>query len=130
MPRFVKRSDNADTSRQTRETQQFTIEDAIAAGEAGMAQATDAAERKDSFFMEKAEAAFLRHLQASPDRCAPGEELTEVARAHGCNCKDGRAFGSVFQSMARRGLIRCLRSDLPRKHGNGTSGGKLWALCQ
>lgn len=109
---------------------QLTLDDAIAAGREGMAQSVESAERRDPLFREKAEAAILRHLAASPDRCAPGEELTEVARAHGAECKDGRAFGAVFLSLARRGLIRCLRSDLPRKRGHGSSGGKLWALCQ
>jgi hypothetical protein len=131
-PDSVNPSDDADTSRRTKQTQplQLTLDDAIAAGTEGMAQATDAAVLKDPIFMEKAIEAILRHLQASPDRCAPGEELVDVARAHGAQCKDGRAFGSVFQALMRRGLIRCLRSDLPRKRGHGTSGGKLWALCQ
>lgn len=107
---------------------QLTLDDAIAAGEAGMAQATDAAERKDPEFKTKAEAAILQHLAASPDRCAPGEELVAVARK-AAPVKDARAFGAIFKSLAHRGAIRCLRADLPRVHGRGTSGGKLWALC-
>ena len=102
---------------------------ALTLGAQGMALSIEAAERRDPEFRAKAESAILRHLSACPGLQCSGEELVEVARLH-APCKDGRAFGAIFKSLAHRGLIRCLRSDLPRKYGNGTSGGRLWCLCQ
>lgn len=103
---------------------------AIAAGAHGMALAIDAAERRDPLFRAKAEQAILKHLAHAPMFRASGEELVHIAKGMGAVPHDDRAFGSVFQQMERRGLTRCLRSDLPRKRGHGTSGGKLWGLCR
>lgn len=89
-----------------------------------MAISLQAAQSRDPQFKPKAEAAILRHLEASGP--TPGEFLVEIARAY-APCRDGRAFGAIFKSLAKRGLIVCLRSDLPRTRGNGTSGGRLWA---
>lgn len=108
---------------------QLTLDDAIAAGQRGMTQATEAAERRDPLFREKAEAVMLRHLSTRHDRSAWGEDLTDIARAHGCTPPDDRAFGAVFQSLARRGLIRCVEFGVRRK-GRGTAGARRWALCQ
>ena len=108
---------------------QTTIQDAIDAGNRGMSISIESAERRDPEFRAKAERAILAHLAASPLNQCGGEELVEVARLH-VQVKDGRAFGAVFKSLAHRGLIRCLRADLPRVHGRGTSGGRLWALSQ
>lgn len=55
-----------------------------------------------------------------------GEELVRQARGAGHNPSDARAFGGIFQRLCRARLIVCLRSDLPRINGHGTSGGKLW----
>lgn len=108
---------------------QLSLDVAIEAGQAGMAQALDSAERRDPLFKEKAEAAIVACLHACKQRRASSEDLVDAARAAGLNPGDGRAFGPIFQSMAKRGVIRCLRSDLPRRHGHGTSGGRLWTLC-
>lgn len=107
---------------------QMTLDDAIAAGQVGMAQATDAAEKRDPDFRTKAERAMVAHLSTRPDRSAWGEDLTDIARAHGCAPKDDRAFGAVFQSLARRGVIRCVEFGVRRK-GRGTAGARRWALC-
>lgn len=60
-----------------------------------------------------------------------GEDLVANAKACGFDPKragrDDRAFGAIFQGLQREGLIECLRSDLPRARGHGTSGGRLWA---
>lgn len=80
--------------------------------------------RADPQFSQRAATAILNHLRAV--RQASGEELVDIAIAHGAHAHDQRAFGGVFQALARRGLIVCLRSDLPRKRGHGTSGGKLY----
>lgn len=98
---------------------------ARAAGES----AANACERKalkvDPEFTEKAEAAILAHLRTVGQ--ASGEVLTDVAIAHGARPHDARAFGSVFQRLSRRGVIRtvdfCMRSK-----GHGTAGGRVWGL--
>lgn len=93
-----------------------------------MSLSLEAAQRKDPLFAENASAAFLRHLAASPDRSAWGEDLVDAARADGVVAPDDRAFGAVFQSLARRGQIRCVELGLRRK-GRGTAGARRWALC-
>lgn len=109
---------------------QLTIEHAIAAGEQGMQRAADAAERQDPDFRAKATHAMLAHLRAAPLKQAAGEDLVDAALAAGAIPPDARAFGGIFLALSRRNVIRCLRSDLPRRRGHGTTGGKLWALCQ
>jgi hypothetical protein len=99
---------------------------ALSAGQHGMAISLESAEKRDPEFKAKAQTAILSHLKAVGQ--ASGEDLTDVARAHGAVPPDSRAFGGIFQALARKGLIRCLRSDLPRRNGHGTSGGRLWAL--
>jgi hypothetical protein len=104
-----------------------TLKAAKVEGERAMHLCLDKAKRSLPDFAERAEQAILEHLRAK-GQCS-GEELVEVARAKGAIARDGRAFGPVFQVLLRRGLIVCLRSDLPRRHGHGTSGGKLYALA-
>ena len=106
---------------------QLTLDDAINAGQAGMAISLERAEKRDPDFSKKAEAAMLRHLVACFS--ASGEELVDVARAHGAIPHDDRAFGSVFQSMARRGLIRTVGFCL-RKKGHMGAGGRVWGLVR
>ncbi len=84
------------------------------------------AHRADPLFSQRAATAILNHLKAV--RIASGEELTEIAIAHGARPPDSRAFGGVFKMLRHRGLIECVRADLPRKSGHGTSGGKLWSI--
>lgn len=108
--------------------QQLTIDDAIAAGDCGMHRAIEAAERRDPRFRDRAQQAFIAHLQSAPMRQASGEDLVDAALAAGAVPSDARAFGGVFLSLSHRGVIACIRSDLPRKRGHGTSGGRLWEL--
>jgi hypothetical protein len=56
-----------------------------------------------------------------------GEDLTDAAKAHGFRGKDDRCFGGVFLAAVSRGELVVLRSDLPRRRGHGTTGGKLYA---
>lgn len=109
---------------------QLTLTEARAAGEHGMSVSMARAERADPEFKAKAEEAILRHLRTVGE--ASGEDLVEIAKAHGATPPDDRSFGGIFISLSSksRGLIRCVRSDLPRKRGHGTTGGKLWAVCQ
>lgn len=96
------------------------------AGNAAAAACENKARKLDPSFTEKAEAAILAHLQKVGP--ASGEVLTDVAIANGARHHDARAFGSVFQRLSQRGLIRtvgyCLRSK-----GHGTAGGRVWGLA-
>lgn len=97
------------------------------AGEQGMAISLDKAEKHSPGFAEAAKEAILAHLKAVGQ--ASGEDLVEIAKAHGAVPENGdRAFGGIFNSLRKGGQIVCLRSDLPRKRGHGTSGGRLWAI--
>lgn len=57
-----------------------------------------------------------------------GEDLVDAMKAHGFHAHTDKAFGSVFRRALERGLIVCLRSDLPRRRGHSTSGGRLYAV--
>lgn len=106
---------------------QLTIEFARAAGESAANACTSKAQRSDPEFSAKAKAAILAHLRAVGQ--ASGEDLVEIAKAHGAIPVNGdKAFGGVFLSLSKSKQIVCLRADLPRKHGHGTSGGKLWSI--
>lgn len=61
-----------------------------------------------------------RHGQQS------GEALTNAAIEHGYRPHDQRAFGPVFGSLSRKGLIRCV-GYCERQKGHGTAGGRIWA---
>ena len=99
---------------------------ARATGESAAKACESKARRIDPDFSEKAEAAILAHLRTVGQ--ASGEVLTDVAIAHGARPHDARAFGSVFQRLSRRGVIRtvgfCMRSK-----GHGTAGGRVWGLA-
>lgn len=110
---------------------QLTIDDAIAAGHDCAARALDKAQRADNTFAERAKAFMLEHLKNFGD--TSGEDLTDACKAAGIRPQnDDRAFGGVFLSLSNPSAprIRCIRSDLPRKYGHGTSGGRLWGLVQ
>lgn len=107
--------------------QQLSI-DFDSAREAGNQAATaclNKAQGIDPTFAEKATAAILAHLRTTGQ--ASGEVLTDIAIAHGARPHDQRAFGPVFQSLARKGLIRTV-SFCMRTKGHGTAGGRIWAL--
>lgn len=104
---------------------------ARAAGRAGASAALKCAEKEDPEFSAKAKAAILAHLRVVGQ--ASGEDLVDIAKAKGAIPRKGdRAFGGVFLALAnpKNPQIWCIRSDLPRKRGHGTSGGKLWGLVQ
>jgi len=96
-------------------------------GEQAAAACLAKARRADPEFSEKAAAAILAHLRVV--RQASGEVLVDVAIAMGARCADSRAFGGVFQSLARKGLIRTVGFCL-RTKGRGTAGGRIWSICQ
>jgi hypothetical protein len=106
-----------------------TFYSSVVAGQQGMAASLEKAEKADPQFKDKAREAILAHLKAVGQ--ASGEELVCVAKAHGATPANGdRAFGGVFRALSSQKLIRCIRSDLPRSRGHGTSGGKLWGLYE
>ena len=84
------------------------------------------AERVNPEFTEKATAAILKHLQAVGQ--ASGEELTDIAIAHGAKPHDARAFGGVFAGLSRNKKITTVGFCM-RAKGHGTSGGRIWGLC-
>lgn len=98
---------------------------ARAVGQVAQQLATDRAERDAPGFRERAEAAVLAKLATGP---ASAEDLTDHVKACGIDFKDGRAMGSVYASMSRRGLIRIV-GDCKRRRGHGTSGGHIWERC-
>jgi len=58
-------------------------------------------------------------------RPVSGEDLVDRCLAEGIETHDGRAFGVVFSSLNRGGLIRCAGYGIRRK-GHGTGGARLW----
>lgn len=104
---------------------QLALDFSRAQGEAAAAACIAKARRTDPEFAAKAERAILAYLRVAGP--APGEVLTDIARAHGAIPHDDRAFGAVFQSMRRRGLIRTVGFCL-RTKGHGTAGGRVWGL--
>ena len=106
----------------------YTMAHARAAGQRAGQKAADKAEGQAPGFREAAQAFVLGFLkQHGP---SSGEDITAAMVLAGIRPRDKRAFGPVYQALAgkRMGLIVCLRSDLPRRLGHGTSGGKLWGL--
>lgn len=95
---------------------------ARAVGEVASNLATDKAERDAPGFVSRAEHFVLAKLATGP---ASGEDITDYVRLQGVEFKDGRAMGSVFASMNRRGLIRIV-GECKRRRGHGTSGGHIW----
>ena len=105
----------------------MSFETAREAGEQAAALCLDRARRADPEFPEKAADAILRHLKAVIR--ASGEDLVDIAIAHGARPRDMRAFGGIFQRLVREHSIRCIRSDLPRRRGHGCSGCRLYEIC-
>lgn len=87
----------------------------------------DKATRVAAFNAPAARAFILKSLEAGP---VSGEDLVEGMTHAGIRVHDLRATGPVFSRLAKEQAIECLRADLPRRRGHGTSGGKLWALVK
>jgi hypothetical protein len=108
---------------------QFTIDDAIAQGEAAMVACTTKAEEL-GFSTDAARTFVLGWLQEYGPSW--GEDITDAAAAVGradLRAHDDRAWGSVFSTLARQHRIRCVELGMRRK-GNGTAGARRWALVQ
>lgn len=87
--------------------------------------ATDRAARETPSFRERAEATILAKLATGP---ASGEDCTDYVAACGINFADGRALGSIYASLIRRGLIKVV-GECKRKRGHGSRGGSVYARC-
>ena len=95
------------------------------AGEAAAA-ACQAKAAASGFDAEAARAAVLELLRAA-GRPMSGEELVDRVQERGLVPHDARAFGAVFGTLARRGLIEAVGFAARRK-GHGTSGARLWRV--
>lgn len=106
---------------------QLTIFQAIEAGQQGMTRAARKATQADPFFVAKAETAIIDYLRTHGT--ASSEDLTDAAIAAGAVAPDMRAFGAIYKRLSSRATIRFMGFCL-RRRGNGTGGGRLWALNQ
>ncbi len=80
-------------------------------------------------FSDRACAAVLHHLRRLGGE-ASGECLVDAAKLHhGCDPADSRAYGPVFQRLAREGWI-VQAGWCMRKKGHLSGGGRVWRLCE
>lgn len=56
-----------------------------------------------------------------------GEDCTIAMKAAGIRAHDDRATGSIYSKAIRNGVIRVV-GYVPRLRGNGTAGGRLYAM--
>lgn len=96
---------------------------ARAVGEVAGQLATAKANREAPGFVARAEHYVLAKLATGP---ASGEDITDYVQQF-LEFKDGRAMGTVYASMNRRGLIRVV-GECDRRKGHGTGGGRIWGL--
>lgn len=86
------------------------------------------AENAGETFQSAAKDFVLRYLEGRENQSAPGEEITDACKREGIvPPRDDRAFGPVYQSLAREGRIKRMGYCL-RKKGHGTAGGIIWRL--
>ena len=93
------------------------------AGQAAAEACTSKAERVSGFDTAAARAAVLKLLADGVARS--GEQLVDHCLRLGIVPHDARAFGSVFGTLARNGLIEAV-GHAARRKGHGTSGAKMW----
>jgi hypothetical protein len=89
-----------------------------------LARIQRSAEDRYPGFGDDAEACVLRLLEQQGPM--PGEQLTLACKADGIVPHDDRAFGPVYSSLRRQGLIVPVGS-CRRLRGNLTAGGIVWA---
>ena len=91
----------------------------------GAVMADKAAQRCTPDFVARASKFVTDYLAVRGS--APGEIVVDLAKKAGIVATDDRAFGAVFGTLSRKGLIRCV-GYCERKKGRGTAGGRIWAL--
>ena len=85
--------------------------------------ATDRAERFDPGFSVRASSFIVAYLRTYGP--ASGEDVTDAAKAAGIAPGEDRAFGSIYASLARRGLI-VAAGVTNRRKGHGSLGARVW----
>lgn len=103
----------------------MTWKQAMELAGAGIQRAADRAEREAPAFIQRAQAFVLIYLEAHG--ATSSEVVTDACKEAGIKSSDDRAFGAVYQGLAKRGLIEPAGFCLRRK-GHGTAGGRLWRL--
>lgn len=98
---------------------------ATKARDVAMARVGAHAEDACPSFSEQARACVVRYLTTYGPTA--GERLTAACKAAGLVPHDDRAFGPVYFTLARRGVIEKV-GDVRRARGHGTAGGTVWAL--
>lgn len=88
-----------------------------------------AAERREAFDSAKFKQYLVDYVRDHGD--TSGEDLVDAAIAAGLvSAKRLRCVGTPMHDLVLQKKLRIIRSDLPRKRGHGTSGGKLYGLCR
>lgn len=101
---------------------QLTIDQALTARDEAMASV---AKNAGALFRESARTFVLDYLREHG--ATPGEVLTDACESAGIVAHDSRAFGPVYMSLSRQGLIeKC--GTVARTRGHGTAGGNVWRL--
>ncbi len=98
---------------------------ARAVGEVAANRCEAAAEKRG--FDSQGAANFILELLKKLGPCS-GEFCVNQAKGAGFQPHDDRAFGAVFQSLVRRGLIRCTGFGM-RVKGHGTGGARTWEIA-
>jgi hypothetical protein len=104
----------------------YTVADARKAGDIAGERAADKAERLDDGFRERAQQFVLGYLKQHG--ASSGELMTDAAKLAGIRPLDDRAFGPVYATLARKGLI-VAAGFCARRKGHGTAGGRVWRLA-
>lgn len=105
-----------------------TVKEADARRDAGIARSQAGAERSSPGFGKQAAKCIRDYLAKNGP--TPGEDLVTACNNAGIvPPKGNRAFGGVFQSLSRRGVIEVV-GFCKRRHGNNTSGGNVWGLVE
>lgn len=101
----------------------FTMAEAIEMRDRGMASVEGAA---GAIFKSRARQFILEYLEKNGP--SPGENITEACVKAGIKPHDLRAFGPVYMSLAKDGLIT-KAGTCRRRLGHGTTGGNIWRLA-
>ena len=104
----------------------YTVAHARQAGAVAGERAADKAERQDDGFRHRAQGFVLGYL--AQHGASSGELMTDAAKLAGIKPADDRAFGPVYATLARRGLI-VAAGFCARRKGHGTAGGRVWRLA-
>lgn len=92
-----------------------------------MRQIAQHAEERRQDFARQARVYIVQYLEAHGPTA--GEVLTAACKAAGIRPHDDRAFGPVYMTLARRGVIEKVGS-VRRELGHGTAGGNIWGLVR